>query len=137
MKEILNDLAEAFREQALALQVMADEVTALKRVLARRDVELANELKEQIEGAATQMVADRITLLQQTLAKHDNGLAGELQAQVDLDQEKNRANVYELQVKLAKVKEDIANLPDAAKSAVKKRAPRARKVGKKVSRKRV
>jgi hypothetical protein len=137
MKQLLNDLAEALRGQALALQTVADEVTALKRMLATRDAELAEELKAQIQGVATQMVADRVTTLQQTLMKHDHGLAGELQTQVEADQEKNRAKVYELQVNLATLQEAIANLPDAGKPAGKERAPRARKVGKKLSRKRV
>ncbi len=137
MKEILNDLAEAIREQALALQAVAEQGMALKRTLAKRDADLAAELKAQAEGAATQMLADRVTTLQQTLAKHDNGLAGELKTQVELDQEKNRASVYEMQVKLAKVKEDIVSLTNAAAPAGKKRAVRARKATKAAARKRV
>jgi hypothetical protein len=48
MKEVLNAMAQAMGDQAIALGGVADRVTALKQTLARQFPELADELKGQI-----------------------------------------------------------------------------------------
>ena len=130
MKQILGALAEAIREQTLALQTVADQVAALKQTLAKRDSGLAEELKQQIETAATQAITERVTTLQQTLMTHDSGLADELRSQIEEDHEKSRTALYELQVSLAKVREAIEHLPDATDARAKKSSTRALKQSK-------
>src|ERR1035437_2096041 len=119
MKDILDALVQAMQDQAVAMQTVAGQVAVLKQTLAKRDSELAGELKGQVEALARQSVADRVTTLQQTLAKHDTGLAGELKTQAEADQDKSRATLYELQVGLAKLREAISRLPKTAAPAGK------------------
>ena len=86
MKEALNAMVQAINDQMIALGTVADQVSALKQMLARRFPELADDLKAQIQ------------------AEHD----------------KNRTDVYQLQVSLAKLREAIEQLPDADAKVEKK-----------------
>ena len=65
------------------------------------------------QAIALGTVADQVTALKQTLARQFPDIADELQGQVKEDQEKSRKDVYELQVSLAKLREAIAQLPEA------------------------
>jgi hypothetical protein len=49
MKDVLNMLVQAINDQAIATGAVADQVTALKRTLARQFPDLADEIKAQIE----------------------------------------------------------------------------------------
>lgn len=86
MKEILNSLAQAMSNQAIAMGAVTEQVRALKLTLAHHFPELADDLK----------------------------------AEAEAEQEKNRVEVYDLQVNLAKLREAIAQLPEV--DAGKKRA---------------
>ena len=66
-------------------------------------------------------VADQVAALKQTLARQFPDLAEELKGQIAADMEKSRTGVYELQVSLAKVREAIAALPEAAVKVDEKR----------------
>jgi hypothetical protein len=79
MKEVLNRMVQAVGDQAIALGTVADQVAALKQMLARQFPDMADELKGQIAA----------------------------------EQEQSRKDVYELQVSLAKLREAIAQLPEA------------------------
>jgi regulator of replication initiation timing len=87
MKEVLNAMAQAVGDQAIALGTVTDQVMALKQTLARQFPDIAEELKGQIEA----------------------------------EQEKNRTDVYELQVKLAKLREAISQLPEVEAKVERKR----------------
>ena len=50
MKDVLNTVVQVVGDQAIALGVVEDRVTALKRALARQFPDLADELKVQIEA---------------------------------------------------------------------------------------
>jgi hypothetical protein len=50
MKDVLNMLVQAMADQSIATGAVADQVTALKRTLARQFPDLADELKAQIEA---------------------------------------------------------------------------------------
>jgi hypothetical protein len=76
------------------------------------------------QAIALGAVADQVAALKQTLARQFPDLADELKAQIETDQEKNRKDVYELQVSLAKLREAISQLPEAeAKVERKRKAP--------------
>jgi len=64
------------------------------------------------QAIALGTVADNVTALKLRLAKQFPELADELKAQVQEEQAKSRAEVYELQVSLAKLREVIAGLPE-------------------------
>jgi hypothetical protein len=66
---------------------------------------------------------DRLAALKRTLARQFPDLADDLKAQMEADQEQSRKNNYDLQVSLAKLKEAIAQLPDAELKAERKRRP--------------
>lgn len=72
------------------------------------------------QAIALGTVADSVTALKQKLARKFPELADELKAEIQEEQAKSRAEVYELQVSLAKLREAIAQLPEA-------KAPRKRK----------
>jgi recombinational DNA repair protein RecT len=77
--------------------------------------EVLNALVQAVQEQANALsaVADQITALKQTLVKKFPELSDELKAQVEADGEKNRNEVYEVQVSLAKVREAISSLPKA------------------------
>jgi hypothetical protein len=50
MKDVLSMLVQAINDQAIATGAVADQVTTLKRTLARQFPDLADELKAQIEA---------------------------------------------------------------------------------------
>jgi regulator of replication initiation timing len=73
------------------------------------------------QAIALGAVADQVAALKQTLARQFPDLADELKGQIQADQEKNRNDVYQLQVKLAKLREAISQLPEAKPKAERKR----------------
>lgn len=64
------------------------------------------------QATALQSVAEQVTALKQTLALHNPEIADDLKSEIRVEQEKSRADIYELQVDLARLKEAIAGLPD-------------------------
>ena len=64
------------------------------------------------QAIALGTVADSVTALKQKLARQFPELAEELKAEIQEEQAKSRAEVYELQVSLAKLREAIAGLPE-------------------------
>ena len=64
------------------------------------------------QAIALGTVADSLTALKQRLAKQFPEMADELKAEIQEEQTKSRAEVYELQVSLAKLREAIAGLPE-------------------------
>ncbi len=73
------------------------------------------------QAIALGAVADQLSVLKQALARQFPELADELKAQLAVEQEKNRKDVYELQVSLAKLREAIAQMPDPDTKVEKKR----------------
>jgi hypothetical protein len=69
------------------------------------------------QAIALGAVADQVTALKQTLARQFPDIADELKEQIQADQQKSRNDVYELQVKLAKLYEAISQLPEAEMEA--------------------
>jgi hypothetical protein len=72
------------------------------------------------QAIALGTVADSVTALKQKLARQFPEMADELKAEILEEQAKSRAEVYELQVSLAKLREAIAGLPEG-------KVPRKRK----------
>jgi len=71
-------------------------------------------------------VSDQVAALKQTLARQFPELAEELKGQVVAEREKSRADVYELQVSLARLREAISQMPEAeAKVERKRKSPKA------------
>jgi D-serine deaminase-like pyridoxal phosphate-dependent protein len=66
-------------------------------------------------------VADQVAALKLTLARQFPDIAEELKGQIEADQEKSRTGVYELQVKLAKLREAISALPEVEAKMERKR----------------
>lgn len=68
MKAVLNSMVEVVNDQRIALGNLADQITGLKRTLARQFPDLAEDLKAQIEADQDQ---SRTTFyeLQVSLAK--------------------------------------------------------------------
>jgi len=64
------------------------------------------------QAIALGTVADQVAALKRTLARQFPELADELKQQIETEQEKNRSDVYDLQVGLAKLKEAILLLPE-------------------------
>ena len=64
------------------------------------------------QAIALGTVTDSLTGLKQRLAKQFPELADELKAEIQEEQTKSRAEVYELQVSLAKLRQAIAGLPE-------------------------
>jgi gas vesicle protein len=73
------------------------------------------------QAIALGAVADQLLALKQTLARQFPDIADELKAQIEAEQEKSRKDVYELQVSLAKLREAIAQMPEADAKLEKKR----------------
>jgi hypothetical protein len=74
------------------------------------------------QAIALGTVADSVTALKQKLARQFPELADELKAEIQEEQTKSRAEVYELQVSLAKLREVIAQLPEAKAQRKRKAA---------------
>ncbi|HEY4380481.1 MAG TPA: hypothetical protein VGN01_09060 [Acidobacteriaceae bacterium] len=72
------------------------------------------------QAIALGTVADNVAALKQRLARQFPEMADELKAQIHEEQEKSRAEVYELQVNLAKLREAVAQLPEAKPAAKRK-----------------
>ena len=91
--------------------------------------DLLNSLVQAVgdQAIALGTVADQLTALKQTLARQFPDLADELKSQIQTDHEKSRTAVYELQVSLGKLREAIAQIPDAEPQVEKKRAPARQK----------
>jgi regulator of replication initiation timing len=93
---------------------------------------LVQAVQEQAVALGT--VADHVTALKQTLARKFPEMADDLKTQIQADQEKSRTENYQLQVSLGKLREAIAQIPDAPTEQSKqpeqpkKRAPARRKV---------
>jgi regulator of replication initiation timing len=90
---------------------------------------LVQAVQEQAVALGT--VADHVTALKQTLARKFPEMADDLKTQIQADQEKSRTENYQLQVSLGKLREAIAQIPDAPTKQPeqpKKRAPARRKV---------
>jgi regulator of replication initiation timing len=90
---------------------------------------LVQAVQEQAVALGT--VADHVTALKQTLARKFPEMADDLKTQIQADQEKSRTENYQLQVSLGKLREAIAQIPDAPteqSKQPKKRAPARRKV---------
>jgi hypothetical protein len=68
MKDILNALVQAIGDQAIALGEVAEQVTGLKRTLARQFPQVADELKGQIAAEQEKSRKD-VYELQVNLAK--------------------------------------------------------------------
>jgi hypothetical protein len=68
MKDILNALVQAIGDQAIALGDVAEQVTGLKRTLARQFPQVADELKGQIDAEQEKSRKD-VYELQVNLAK--------------------------------------------------------------------
>ena len=73
------------------------------------------------QAIALGAVADQVAALKQTLARQFPDIADELKGQMDAEQEKSRTDVYELQVRLAKLREAISQLPEAEAKVERKR----------------
>jgi hypothetical protein len=74
MKEILNKLVQAMGEQAIAMGVVADQVTELKERLARQFPEMAEELKAEVLEEQAKSRSD-VYELQVSLAKLREAIA--------------------------------------------------------------
>jgi predicted nucleic acid-binding Zn-ribbon protein len=81
------------------------------------------------QAIALGVVADQVAALKQTLARQFPDIADELKGQMDAEQEKNRKDVYELQVSLAKLREAISQLPEAEAKVERKRKASKAPVG--------
>jgi hypothetical protein len=75
------------------------------------------------QAIALGTVADSVTALKQKLARQFPEMADELKAEILEEQAKSRAEVYELQVSLAKLREAIAQLPEPKAGGKRKAAP--------------
>jgi predicted nucleic acid-binding Zn-ribbon protein len=73
------------------------------------------------QAIALGAVADQLSALKHTLARQFPDIADELKAQIEAEQEKSRTDVYELQVSLAKLREAIAQMPEAEAKVERKR----------------
>jgi predicted nucleic acid-binding Zn-ribbon protein len=73
------------------------------------------------QAIALDALADQVAALKQTLARQLPDLADELKGQIEAEQEKNRNQVYDLQVNLAKLREAIAQLPEPKPKVERKR----------------
>lgn len=73
---------------------------------------IVQAINDQVIALGT--VADQVAALKQTLAHRFPEMADELKAQMQAEQDKNRTDVYQLQVSLAKVREAIEHLPESS-----------------------
>jgi hypothetical protein len=73
------------------------------------------------QAIALGALADQVAALKQTLARQFPDLADELKGQIEAEQEKNRNQGYDLQVSLAKLREEISQLPEPKAKVQRKR----------------
>lgn len=82
-----------------------------------------------VEAIGKQMVAlgemaDQVTALKKTLASQFPDMADNLKEQIEVDQDKSRNNIFELQVSLGKLREAISHLQEAESKSEKKQRVR-------------
>jgi hypothetical protein len=90
MKDVLNTMVQAMGDQAIAMGVLADQVTAVKRTLARQFPDLADELKEQI-AVEQEQSRNSVYELQVSLAKLREAISSLPDAKVERPRKLSKA----------------------------------------------